>query len=59
MSAAHRSARPKGYMRWSPPPETAEIVEQAKAVLTEYSSYGPMIGSRVKDAINEIKENLS
>lgn len=33
MSKAHRSARPKGYMTWSPNDRSAEIIGQVKEVL--------------------------
>lgn len=34
--------RPKGYMRWTPRPEHAVLVQQVRRVLAEYRSYGPM-----------------
>jgi hypothetical protein len=34
--------RPKGYMDWQPQPHVAAVVEQVRAVLGEYASYGPM-----------------
>lgn len=36
------SKRPKGYMTWRPSDDVAEIISQCKAVLREYSGYGPM-----------------
>lgn len=37
------AGRPKGYMLdWTPTPEVAEVIGNAKAVLSEYGGYGPM-----------------
>jgi hypothetical protein len=36
------SSRPKGYCNWSPTPAVAAVVQQARQVLEEYRSYGPM-----------------
>jgi hypothetical protein len=35
-------SRPKGFIDWNPKPETQQIVTQVRAVLREYSQYGPM-----------------
>ncbi len=42
MSAAHRTARPKGYMTWKPSPDVLTVVGQTLEILDEYSGYGPM-----------------
>jgi hypothetical protein len=35
MGKAHRSARPKGYMSWSPKPESQEIIDQVRTVIRQ------------------------
>lgn len=39
--------RPKGYAEWNPALETMEILEDVRAILNEYSHYGPMTARQV------------
>jgi hypothetical protein len=40
-------ARPRGYADWNPKPETLILIDQVRAILDEYRSYGAMTARQV------------